>query len=65
MKGEASVYPGTPKNGKADCTMTISDDDFVDLVSGKLNGQQVFIDKSSNDKNIKKDAFLSFVVCFI
>ncbi len=27
--------------GKADVTITIDDQDYVDLVSGKLNGQQV------------------------
>ena len=31
---------GTP-DGKPDITLTISDGDFVDLVSGKLNGQKV------------------------
>ena len=28
--------------GKADCTITISDDNFADMVSGKLNGQKAF-----------------------
>ncbi|WAQ99916.1 DHB4-like protein [Mya arenaria] len=41
--GEGSVYEGTPKSGKADCTVVISDDDLVDLVTGKLNGQQAFM----------------------
>lgn len=31
---------GAP-DGKPDITLTISDGDFVDLVSGKLNGQKV------------------------
>jgi len=39
--GEGAIYEGAPKNVKADCTIVISDDDMVDLVSGKLNGQQV------------------------
>ncbi|XP_052276681.1 peroxisomal multifunctional enzyme type 2-like [Dreissena polymorpha] len=41
--GEGSIYQGGPKSGKADCTIVISDDNFVDLVSGKLNGQQAFM----------------------
>ena len=42
--GEGSIYKGPPKGVKADCTVVISDDDLVDLVSGKLNGQTVRID---------------------
>ncbi|XP_065836662.1 peroxisomal multifunctional enzyme type 2-like [Oscarella lobularis] len=34
---------GTP-DGKPDITLTISDGDFVDLVSGKLNGQKAFFE---------------------
>ncbi|KAI8518936.1 SCP2 sterol-binding domain-containing protein 1 [Branchiostoma belcheri] len=40
--GSGSVYKGTPKQGKPDTTITISDQDFVDLVTGKLNGQTAF-----------------------
>ncbi|XP_060062745.1 peroxisomal multifunctional enzyme type 2-like [Ylistrum balloti] len=38
-----AVYKGSPKQGKADCTLTISDDNFGDMVSGKLNGQDAFM----------------------
>ena len=31
------------EHGKADVTITISDSDYVDLVSGKLNPQQAFM----------------------
>jgi 3-hydroxyacyl-CoA dehydrogenase/3a,7a,12a-trihydroxy-5b-cholest-24-enoyl-CoA hydratase len=38
------VYEGEPKNGvKATTTMTLNDEDFVKMASGKLNGQQVRI----------------------
>eukprot|EP00058_Branchiostoma_floridae_P005318 XP_002590806.1 hypothetical protein BRAFLDRAFT_125738 [Branchiostoma floridae] len=40
--GSGSVYKGTPKQGKPDTTITIADQDFVDLVTGKLNGQTAF-----------------------
>ncbi|CAH1255038.1 HSD17B4 [Branchiostoma lanceolatum] len=40
--GSGSVYKGTPKQGKPDTTVTIADQDFVDLVTGKLNGQTAF-----------------------
>ena len=36
-----AVYKGQPKTGKSNVTVTIADADFVDLVSGKLSGQQV------------------------
>ena len=36
-----SVYPGEPKT-KPGCTLTLSDDDFVALVNGKLNAQEVW-----------------------
>lgn len=42
--GEGAIYKGPPKGVKADCTIVISDDDLVDLVSGKLNGQTVSTD---------------------
>merc|ERR1719235_1237528 len=31
------------EEGKADCTVTISDSDYVDLITGKANGQQLFM----------------------
>eukprot|EP00339_Tiarina_fusa_P011033 CAMPEP_0117049904 /NCGR_PEP_ID=MMETSP0472-20121206/34455_1 /TAXON_ID=693140 ORGANISM="Tiarina fusus, Strain LIS" /NCGR_SAMPLE_ID=MMETSP0472 /ASSEMBLY_ACC=CAM_ASM_000603 /LENGTH=241 /DNA_ID=CAMNT_0004763481 /DNA_START=9 /DNA_END=734 /DNA_ORIENTATION=+ len=50
---EASAYVADLKNGagsvkagkveKADCTITISDDDFVKLFTGKANPQQMFM----------------------
>ena len=36
-----SVYEGPPKEGKAGCTLTLSDDDFMGFVSGSLNPQKV------------------------
>ncbi|KAL4227624.1 hypothetical protein ACF0H5_013065 [Mactra antiquata] len=41
--GDGELYRGTPKKGKADCTIIISDDDLIDLASGKLNGQTAFM----------------------
>lgn len=41
MKTGAGVYKGEPKQGKADCTLTIDDKNMVDMASGKLNGQTV------------------------
>ncbi|XP_033634641.1 peroxisomal multifunctional enzyme type 2-like [Asterias rubens] len=38
-----AVYKGQPKTGKSNVTVTIADADFVDLVSGKLSGQQAFM----------------------
>ena len=39
--GDGNMYRGKPKSGKADCTLVISDEDVIDLASGKLNGQTV------------------------
>lgn len=44
LKGAPSVYEGTPKEGKKpNTTLTISDEDFVQLALGKLNPQQAFM----------------------
>jgi putative sterol carrier protein len=37
------VYEGAPKDCSPDLTLTISDDNFVKLVMGKLNQQQAFL----------------------
>ena len=39
--GGGSVKEG--EQGKADCTITIADEDFVGLITGKANGQQLFM----------------------
>jgi 3-hydroxyacyl-CoA dehydrogenase/3a,7a,12a-trihydroxy-5b-cholest-24-enoyl-CoA hydratase len=41
--GEGSIYEGEPKSDKPGATLTISDDDMVGLVTGKLNPQQAFM----------------------
>eukprot|EP01057_Protomagalhaensia_wolfi_P004812 Protomagalhaensia_wolfi_Nauph_80__4811@NODE_5014_length_461_cov_4_663507_g4080_i0_p1_GENE_NODE_5014_length_461_cov_4_663507_g4080_i0NODE_5014_length_461_cov_4_663507_g4080_i0_p1_ORF_typecomplete_len124_score26_63SCP2/PF02036_17/4_8e28Alkyl_sulf_C/PF14864_6/4_3e10_NODE_5014_length_461_cov_4_663507_g4080_i026373 len=39
---QPKVYEGKP-NGKADCTLTLADEDMARIASGKLNPQQAFI----------------------
>jgi len=39
-KGKVSNGPASPK---ADCTLSLSDADFVGLMTGKLNAQQLFV----------------------
>jgi len=40
--GSGSVYEGDPQQGsKTGCVFTVSDDDMMDMVSGKLDGQKV------------------------
>lgn len=39
--GEGSIYEGEPKSDKPGVTLTLSDEDMVGLVTGKLNPQQV------------------------
>ncbi|KAF9285458.1 hypothetical protein BGZ68_003843 [Mortierella alpina] len=42
--GTGSIEKGTPKAPKkADITIDISDQDFVDLAEGKANGQKLFM----------------------
>lgn len=41
---EGDVYRSTPKPGlKADCTLTVDDDDWVKIMVGKLNPQRAFM----------------------
>ncbi len=42
--GNAAVYQGEPKQGKAGVTMTCSEDLFIKMASGEVNGQQVRIE---------------------
>lgn len=37
------VYDGQPKSGKADTTMTVADDDLVQIASGSLNPQVAYM----------------------
>jgi len=39
--GTGSVSVGPP--AKADCTLTVGDDDFVSIMTGKVNAQQAFM----------------------
>jgi len=39
----SSVYQGPPQSGKADCTLTLDDENMVQIASGKLNPQAAFI----------------------
>lgn len=39
----AKLYEGPPQNVKPDTTMTVSDDDFVDIALGKTNPQSAFM----------------------
>lgn len=39
----AKIYEGSPKEGKPNTTLTVSDDDFVDMALGKLNPQAAFM----------------------
>lgn len=39
----AQIYEGTPKEGKPNTTMTVSDEDFVEMAQGKLNPQAAFM----------------------
>lgn len=37
------MYEGPPKGVTADTTLTVSDDDFVDIALGKINPQLAFM----------------------
>lgn len=39
----AEIYEGAPKSGKPNTTLTVSDDDFVQMALGKLNPQAAFM----------------------
>lgn len=41
--GDKKIYAGTPNNAKPQCTLTLEDDDMVDLVLGKLDAQKAFM----------------------
>ena len=41
LKRDMAVYEGACKNGKVELMLTISDENFVDMATGKLDGQQV------------------------
>nr|XP_028604434.1 peroxisomal multifunctional enzyme type 2 [Podarcis muralis] len=53
--GSGDVYQG-PARGKADTIFSLSDDDFVDLVLGKINPQKAFI---SGKLKVKGNIMLS------
>ena len=42
-KGTEGVKSAVPPASKADCTITISDDNMVAMAAGKLNGMQAFM----------------------
>lgn len=39
----AKLYDGPPKGQHVDTTLTVSDDDFVDIALGKINPQAAFM----------------------
>ena len=46
LKHENAVYEGACRKGKVDLMLTTSDEDFVAMATGKLNGQKVKQHKS-------------------
>ncbi|EGD72855.1 hydroxysteroid dehydrogenase 4 [Salpingoeca rosetta] len=42
-KGSGEIYRGQPKSGRPGCTLTLSDDDFAQLVDGKLDPMKAFM----------------------
>ncbi|XP_058492781.1 peroxisomal multifunctional enzyme type 2 isoform X1 [Solea solea] len=53
--GSGSLHKG-PDGGKADVTLTVSDEDFMDVVQGKLNPQKAFF---SGKLKVKGNIMLS------
>jgi 3-hydroxyacyl-CoA dehydrogenase/3a,7a,12a-trihydroxy-5b-cholest-24-enoyl-CoA hydratase len=43
LKNQPGSVAEGPSDVTPDCTLTISDSDFVDMATGKLNGQQAFM----------------------
>lgn len=41
--GKGDIYEAQPQDRKEDCTITVSDDTFMDLQSGKLDAQKAFL----------------------
>lgn len=37
------MYQGEPKTGKADTTMTVSDDDLIEIAAGTLSPQLAYL----------------------
>lgn len=42
--GAGSIYSGDPEGEKPGCTITLSDEDFMEMVMGKMDPQQVSIE---------------------
>jgi putative sterol carrier protein len=43
LKNDGAVIAGTHPSEKADITIAVSDDDFLAMSTGKLNGQKAFM----------------------
>ncbi|XP_045777246.1 peroxisomal multifunctional enzyme type 2-like [Maniola jurtina] len=43
LKKDLTVYQGEPKTGKADTTMTVSDEDLMEIASGTLSPQVAYL----------------------
>ncbi|XP_023954349.1 peroxisomal multifunctional enzyme type 2 [Bicyclus anynana] len=43
LKKDLTVYQGEPKTGKADTTMTVSDNDLMEIASGTLSPQVAYL----------------------
>ncbi|CAG9564062.1 unnamed protein product [Danaus chrysippus] len=43
LKSALAVYQGEPKTGKADTTMTVSDDDLMEIAAGTLSPQVAYL----------------------